>query len=185
MAASETRVIGLYTELTELTNLKKGNAETLTDYLVHAETASALLKNAGERVSDNLLIAMILKGLHESFRPLITVTTQRKTVKTTSDAGDNMMAIKERRPMKWVFLRLCWCWLLLYYLTMKCFNCGNLGQKRFECRQPQQDSRKEDNSRSRRWCDVCKVNNHDTKFCRQTKSKGKTVESSDMYAFKV
>ena len=75
IAESETRVIGLYTELT---NLKKGNEETLTDYLVRAETASALLKNAGERVSDNLLIVMILKGLPESFRPFITVTTQCK-----------------------------------------------------------------------------------------------------------
>ena len=50
-------MIGLFTELT---TLKKEEAETLTDYVLRGETAAALLKNAGETVSDNLLIAMIL-----------------------------------------------------------------------------------------------------------------------------
>ena len=49
--SSETRVIGLFTELT---TLKKEEAETLTDYVLRGETAAALLKNAGETVSDNL-----------------------------------------------------------------------------------------------------------------------------------
>ncbi len=61
-------MIGLYTEPT---SLKKEDKESLTDYVVRGETAAALLKNAGETVSDNLLIAMILKGLPSEFQPSI------------------------------------------------------------------------------------------------------------------
>ena len=50
LSSSETRVIGLYTELT---SLRKEDTETLTDYVLRGETAAALLKNAGETVSDN------------------------------------------------------------------------------------------------------------------------------------
>ena len=75
LSSSETRVIGLYTDLT---SLKKADDETLTDYLLRGETAAALLKNAGETVSDSLLIAMILKGLPVGFKSFVTVTTQRK-----------------------------------------------------------------------------------------------------------
>ena len=48
----------------------------------------------------------------------VALSTHKETVKTTSDAGDNVMATGERR-------------------TIKFFNCGNLGRKSFEGRQPQ------------------------------------------------
>ena len=41
LSSSETRVIGLYTELT---SLKKAEDESLTDYLLRGETAAALLE---------------------------------------------------------------------------------------------------------------------------------------------
>ena len=68
LSSSETRVIGLYTELT---SLKKAEDESLTDYLLRGETTAALLKNAGETVSNNLLIAMILKGLPAEFKSFL------------------------------------------------------------------------------------------------------------------
>ena len=43
LSTSETRVIGLYTELTKLT---KNENESLTDYVLRGETAAALLKGA-------------------------------------------------------------------------------------------------------------------------------------------
>ena len=69
LSSSEMHVIGLFTELT---TLKKEEAETLTDNVLRGETAAALLKNAGETVSDNLLIAMILKGLPMEYQPFVT-----------------------------------------------------------------------------------------------------------------
>lgn len=134
MSASETRVIGLYTELT---SLKKTEVETLTDYLLRAERASALLKNAGEQVSDNLLIAMILKGLPADFKPFVTVTVQRKephtiasfksalrtheeTMQACNDksSSDNVMYTKSSSGKS----------------NVKCYKCGELGHKQFECK---------------------------------------------------
>ena len=53
------RVITLYTELTSLT---KQLSESVTDYIIRAETTKASLTNAGETIQESLLIAMILKG---------------------------------------------------------------------------------------------------------------------------
>ena len=48
---------------TQLTSLKKKSSETITDYILRAESAANALRNAKETVSDGLLVAMVLKGL--------------------------------------------------------------------------------------------------------------------------
>jgi hypothetical protein len=71
--AGKPRIISLYTELTSLV---KAPEETVTDYVLRAESAATALKQAGENVSDSLLIAMVLKGLPDSFKPFVVVITQ-------------------------------------------------------------------------------------------------------------
>ena len=172
-------MIGLFTELI---TLKKEEAETLTDYVLRGETAAALLKNAGETVSDNLLIAMILKGLPTEYQPFVTVTTQRKephditsfktalrtheeTMKACENPSDNVMTVKS---------------------NIKCYKCGQTGHRKFECKS------KKHTSERRRWCDYCKSPTHDTHYCRKKlkEHSAKTVtdtnqDQENAIAFKV
>ena len=59
--------------------------ESVTDYMIRAETASTSLKTAGETISDSLLIAMVLKGLPTEFKPFSTVVTQKDKDQTFSE----------------------------------------------------------------------------------------------------
>ena len=68
---SKPKVISLYTELT---SLMKSSHETVA--VIRAETEAAALKNAGEQVTNSLLIAMVLNGLPKIFKPVAVVTTQ-------------------------------------------------------------------------------------------------------------
>ena len=67
------RVIRLYTELTSLFMKPR---ESVTDYILRAEDAATGLREAGEDVSDGLLIAMVMKGLSPQFKSFVAVVTQ-------------------------------------------------------------------------------------------------------------
>ena len=76
------RVLTLYEELTTLV---MNDHEDITDYLIRGERAATGLRSAGEQISDNLVIAMLLKGLPESFKPFVVVHTQLDKVNTLSE----------------------------------------------------------------------------------------------------
>ena len=75
-------IISLYTELTFLI---KRREESVTEYAIRAETAAAALRNAGETVSDSLVIAMIVKGLPDCFQSYVAVITQSEKKQSISD----------------------------------------------------------------------------------------------------
>ena len=62
------RIISLYTELT---SLRKGQNEGVTDYIIRTEATVTALRNAGETLSDGLIIAMVLKGLPRTFNAFL------------------------------------------------------------------------------------------------------------------
>ena len=78
VGASKPRIISQYLELTTLI---KSELESITEYVIRAETAAARLKQAGEQISEKLLIAMIIKGLPESFRPFTTIINSVDDIK--------------------------------------------------------------------------------------------------------
>lgn len=69
------RIIALYTELT---SLQKRPDEPVTDYIIRAEKAVTALRNAKEVISDGLIIAMVLKGLPDTYKPFAIHTAQSK-----------------------------------------------------------------------------------------------------------
>jgi len=67
------RIITLYTQLTSLI---KRNTESITDYILRAESTTNALRNAKETVSDGLLVAMFVKGLPDQYKSFIAVNIQ-------------------------------------------------------------------------------------------------------------
>ena len=74
LGCSKPRVIALYCELT---SLKLSQGEDITEYYLRAEATAVRLRDAGEQVSDALLIAMIIKGLPDQYRSFSTYTMQQ------------------------------------------------------------------------------------------------------------
>ena len=70
-SSSETpRVMNL---LEQLTSLSLKPSEEMTDYLIRAETLSSSLEVAGEKISEKLLVSVVLKGLPDSYEYFKTV----------------------------------------------------------------------------------------------------------------
>ena len=132
--------------------------ESITDYVIKAEnTAAAALRNAGETVSDGLLIAMVLKGLPFEYKPFVVVVTQNDTSQTFPkfkvalrhfEETENVR-IKNDSSIKTVNV---------YGKNNKpftCYTCGFTGHKSNECR-----------NKGKLWCKICKSNSHSDKACR-------------------
>ena len=149
------RIISLYTELT---SLKKAENETITDYIIRAETAATALKAADEVISDGLLIAMVLKGLPKTYKTFSTVVIQREKQMSFGDFkialrnheenekcgrqaedGDNVMFVNKK-------------------FDGKCFKCDKKGHKSSDCW-----------TKTAKWCNKCKTKTHNTKDCRGRK----------------
>ena len=95
------RIIALYTELT---SLKMESGETVTGYIIRAEKTVTSLRNAKEVISDGLIIAMILKGLPESYKPFAIHTTQSSEELTFIQFKVNYEAMKRQKSST---LKLC------------------------------------------------------------------------------
>ena len=155
LGTSKPKIISLYTELTSL----KMGEDSVTEYMLKAETAASRLKQAGEEVSDGLLIAMILKGLPESFKAFRAIVLQmdeskmnfqkfKSHLRSYEECEDEKLPTSDN-----VF-------------NIKCYSCGKPGHIKSQC-----TAKKGPNSnlhgKARRWCDHCMSSTHDTSFCRK------------------
>ena len=86
------RVLTLYKQLS---CLKKSNTELITDYLLRAETTASSLKSAGQNIDDQLLIAMVLKGLPSEYSTLEAVITNSETIDTFTKFKQSLRNFEE------------------------------------------------------------------------------------------
>ena len=65
-STSECRILSL---ITQLANMSMTREEDVTEYAMRCESVADSLNTAGEKISDRVLKAMVLKGLPPSFKP--------------------------------------------------------------------------------------------------------------------
>lgn len=94
---SKPRIINMYTALTQL---HMSDNESVTDYLIRAENNITALREAGELMSDGLTIAMVLRGLPDSFKPLAVHITQNEDDVTFTDFKRRLRVYEETEKMK-------------------------------------------------------------------------------------
>ena len=179
------RIIALYTELT---SLRKSSSESVTDYIIKAETTATALRNTGEVISDGLLISMVLKGLPAEYKPFVVVITQNDkeftftefkvalrsfedTEKARSDDNDESVVMKTVSKS-------------LPTANITCFACGQQGHKADSC---------VDRTRNKLWCSFCKTSTHNDRVCRRKLQRSSVKhmntegedDDSKSYVFKV
>lgn len=146
------RIIALYTELT---SLKKTDNETVTDYIIRAEKAVTSLRNAKEVISDGLIIAMILKGLPESYKPFAIHTAQSTEEITFTQFKSNLRSYEETEKFdnKTKADNV----MKVDISTVTCYGCGNRGHVARDCRQ----------RGASKWCSYHKSSTHSDETCRR------------------
>ncbi|XP_028394907.1 uncharacterized protein LOC114519054 [Dendronephthya gigantea] len=154
--------------------LIQSREESVTDYMLRAETASTSLKSAGETISDSLLIAMIIKGLPtEEYKAFSTVVTQRDKEQSFSEFKVSLRSFEETQklsekgnPKEDSVLEVLGKSGKQDKGKIICYGCGKPGHKISECR-----------SRNR-WCAVCKNNTHNTERCQKKRTRKPTNDAS-------
>ncbi|PIK35791.1 hypothetical protein BSL78_27378 [Apostichopus japonicus] len=181
------RIITLYTELT---SLKKGPNESITDYIIRAEKAITALRNAKETLSDGLLIAMILKGLPDSFKPFaihitqsndeITFTKFKSKLRSfeetekfrveSHDKSDNVMKAGSTGTVPTGSRRI--------KGRLTCYQCGNEGHIARLCPYKLQTSNKSQ-TKLPKMCNYHNSSTHSDETCRRHNRKDKAKQTAE------
>ena len=165
------RVISLYTELTSLTKLP---SESVTDYVIRAETAATALKNAGETVTDSLLIAMVLKGLPEDYKPFVVVITQSDKQQSFSEFKVALRSFEDTEHARGAKTETSAILKTEHRQNFKkemkgsivCFKCGRPGHFARRCPSGRE--------KTGHWCNSCHSSSHSDKTCRKKGFKNKS-----------
>ena len=163
------RIIGLYTELS---GLVKDPSESVIDYALRAENISVSLEEAGEKVSDTMLVAVVLKGLPAEFKAFVAVVTQSgkkwefKDLKTSlrdyeetekarggADGSSIMKTLGAGGGSS----------------SIECYNCHEFGHKRPQCPKNQNKGGNQQGKNNKKWCSHCKTKTHNDSNCRSKK----------------
>ena len=183
------RVIALYQELT---SMHKTADQTATDYILQAERVTSALLNVGETVSDSLVIAMLLKGLPDEWKPFVAVVTQSEETHKdfakfkvafknfaetersrggSTDGGSVMKANESGGKFRGTGDNNRHNRSNNNYNNnnSECYACGRQGHKSTQCRLRQD---------GKLWCTKCKKNTHSDKACKKKSSSANKAKSN-------
>ena len=193
IGSTKPRIISMYYELT---SLHLSPTESVTEYLIRAENYVARLKEAGEKVSESLLIAMLVKGLPETYRSFSTLIMQQgidemglpkfksalknfdeneKARSNYHNNGDNVMKTSyghknDKKQSSSASAS-----------GITCFSCKEPGHRWFQCPK-----------KPKKWCKICKDKSHETTTCKYNKNATKQVNhqkkgesDDDTFVFKI
>ena len=175
------RVLSMFRKLS---TIKKEEDEDLTGYLLRAENVVTTLKQAGEKFSDNLLIAAVLQGLPPSYEPFDVYVNQtvkdkklsflefkrnfEENTEARGDVTEKMSVMKVRhhdhtvehdmrkRQNDYNDKRQA-------RGKLTCYNCGGEGHKMADCPTPSQKPSREV---SEMWCHFCESSKHSYRSCK-------------------
>ena len=152
--------------------------ETVTEYIIRAESAAKALKSAREAVSDGLLIAMVLKGLPKEYKAFIVIVMQNEKTQTfqkfkvslrnfeenykaSQDNSTSVMKINfDRNKRSSDHNRIPF---NQNNQNISCYTCRESGHKSNNCRKSKQ--------RIKLWCGHCRSSTHSNKACHKKHSK--------------
>ena len=165
-SSDTTRIISLYTELT---SLRMCDEEDITDYLIRAENIFTDLKSTGETLSENLLTAMILKGLPTSYETFVVVQTQADSLKSLSELKSSLITFTNSKMMRSSSSQET---VMRASHTnrgpLQCFSCGKSNHRSKDCR-----------SKANLTCSYCKAKGHVEGVCFKRKKDKNTGMSAN------
>ena len=174
------KIISLYTELT---SLRKEQNEGVTNYIIKTEATVTTLRNAGETLSDGLIIDMVLKGLPRTFNAfLIDVTHSSKELMFSEfkmqlrgfeDMDKYHQNSKDDNVMKSTnsFSKMS--------NKVSCFKCNGKGHVAKIC--------PNNFKKNKKWCNDCKRQTHVRESCRCKKRDTikAAAEEDSSFVFKI
>lgn len=178
------RVLSLYTELTSLV---KGVSEDITDYILRAEKYASALRTAKHTVEDSLLIAMVLKGLPQQYKPFEVVITQNEkedmkfhafkvALRSFEDTEKARVAApRERDSLNHLKNNT-------HSNQITCFKCKQDGHKAFSCpnkgKASSRGGRGGGGNNNRKWCTICGSGTYHTRNCRNSKEEEESMSEN-------
>lgn len=151
-----------------LTTLKKADTETVSEYIIRAEQIMTALRSAVEAPSEGLMMAMVMRGLPEKYRPFTLMVThgsaemnlgefkaKLRNLETSEDSDSVTDAAGERVLKAWTATKK----KIGPTTELACWHCGEKGHRKDECRK-------------KVWCSFCKNTSHTDKVCRKKKERG-------------